>query len=208
MAIRSAPELVAPVQDVDPDAALVRRAQGGDDDAFAGLIERHERKVFGLVIRVLHCDRDLARDVSQEIFIRAYRGIGAFDPIARFSTWLHAIALNFCISEYRKAKALKRNRRTLSIHAPLAGTDDLTIEPVARGPQPADGVHHREIAEAVRAAVKELPEEFRHAVLLRDLQGLSYEEIGDILHVPPGTVRSRIHRGRLILQEKLEEFRP
>lgn len=164
--------------------------------------------MFSLVIRVLHCDRDAARDVCQEVFVRAYRGLGSFDPIARFSTWLHAIALNYCISEYRRGKALKRNRRTLSLNAPLAGTEDVTIEPVARGPQPADGVHHREIAAAVRAAVRELPDEFQHAVLLRDLQGLSYEEIGAILRVPPGTVRSRIHRGRLLLQQRLEEFRP
>lgn len=207
-AIRPAPEPVAPVPDVDPDAALVQRARDGDGEAFRGLVERHERKVFGLVIRVLHCDREFARDVCQEVFVRAYRGLSTFEPVARFSTWLHAVALNYCITEYRKARALKRNRRTLSIDAPIAGTDDLRIEPTARGPQPADGVHHREIAEAVRVAVHELPEEFQHAVLLRDLQGLSYEEIGAILDIPPGTVRSRIHRGRLILQEKLEEFRP
>ncbi|MEZ5962385.1 MAG: sigma-70 family RNA polymerase sigma factor [Planctomycetota bacterium] len=186
----------------------MQRARAGDGEAFRALVERHERRVFGLVIRVLHCDRDFARDVCQEVFVRAYRGLGSFDPIAKFSTWLHTVALNYCITEYRKTKALKRSRRTLSLHAPIAGTDDLTIEPEARGPLPHDGVHHREIAAAVRAAVHELPEEFQHAVLLRDLQGLSYEEIGAILEVPPGTVRSRIHRGRLILQEKLKEFRP
>jgi RNA polymerase sigma-70 factor (ECF subfamily) len=206
--LRSAPPPGAPAPDVDPDGDLVQRARAGDDDAFRELVERHERRVFGLVLRVLHCDRDLARDVCQEVFIRAHRGLGSFEPVARFSTWLHTIALNFCISEYRKGKALKRNRRTLSLHAPIAGTDDLTIEPAARGPQPADRVHHKEIAAAVREAVHALPPEFRHAVLLRDLQGMSYEEIGAVLGVPPGTVRSRIHRGRLILQEKLEEFRP
>ncbi len=160
------------------------------------------------MLRVLHCDREFARDVCQEVFIRAYRGLVGFDPVARFSTWLHTIALNYCITEYRKSKAKKRARRTLSIDAPIAGTDDLKIELLARGPQPADRVHHKEIAEAVRAAVHELPEEFQRAVLLRDLQGLSYEEIGEVLGIPPGTVRSRIHRGRLILQEKLAEFRP
>jgi RNA polymerase sigma-70 factor (ECF subfamily) len=199
---------VPPVAEVDPDGPLVRRAQDGDGEAFRSLVERHERRVFGLVLRVLHCDREFARDVSQEVFIRAYRGLAGFDPVARFTTWLHTIALNYCITEYRKKKALKRARRTLSIDAPLDGTDDLHIEPVARTPQPHDGVHHKDIAAAVRAAVAELPDEFQQAVLLRDLQGLSYEEIGDVLGIPPGTVRSRIHRGRLILQEKLKEFRP
>lgn len=205
---RSPPQPVGPVDDVDPDAPLVRLAQAGDVDAFRSLLERHERRVFGLVLRVLHCDREFARDVCQEVFVRAYRGLVGFDPVARFSTWLHTVALNYCITEYRKSKALKRARRTLSIDAPIDGTDDLTIEPVARGPQAADRMYHREIAEAVRAAVHELPEEFQRAVLLRDLQGLSYEEIGAILDIPPGTVRSRIHRGRLILQEKLKGFRP
>lgn len=140
--------------------------------------------------------------------MRTYRGLSGFDPASRFTTWLNTITLNYCITEYRKGKAQKRARRTLSIDAPVAGTDDLTIEPAARGPSPSDGVFHREISVAVRDAVHALPEEFRHAVLLRDLQGLSYEEIGEVLGVPPGTVRSRIHRGRLILQDKLKEFRP
>jgi RNA polymerase sigma-70 factor (ECF subfamily) len=205
---RPAAPPAAPVADVDPDGALVQRARAGDADAFRGLVERHERKVYGLVMRVLHCDREFARDVCQEVFVRVHRGLLAFEPVARFSTWLHTVTLNHCISEYRKSKALKRSRRTVSLDAPVAGTDDLRIEPVARGLQPADGVHQRDFAAAVREAVHALPEEFRHAVLLRDLQGLSYEEIGEILHVPPGTVRSRIHRGRLILQEQLREFRP
>jgi RNA polymerase sigma-70 factor (ECF subfamily) len=196
-ASRSAPQPVAPVPEADPDEPLVRRAQAGDGEAFRSLIERHERRVFGLVIRVLHCDRDLALDVCQEVFLRTYRGLPGFDPASRFTTWLNTIALNFCITEYRKSKALKRARRTLSIDAPIAGTEDLTLQPTARGPSPSDGVHHHE-----------LPEEFRHAVLLRDLQGMSYEEIAAILDIPPGTVRSRIHRGRLILQDKLAEFRP
>jgi len=144
--------------------------------------------------------------MCQDVFLRAFRGLPRFDGAVRFGTWLHTIAMNVCISEYRKRRTLKRNRRTLSIDAPLQGHDDLHIEPPSHEVDPGVRADHREFAETVRSAIHELPEDFRHAVLLRDMQGLSYEEIGDILGVPPGTVRSRIHRGRLILQDKLRGF--
>lgn len=187
---------------------IMRRAQAGDREAFRELVELHSDRVFRLLRRMLRCDRDTAADLSQEVFLRVHRGLPSFDGRAKFTTWLHKITMNVGISQYRHRRALKRDRRTLSLDAPIPGTDDLSFDPPAKGAGPADRAHHKEIAVAVRAAVHELPEDFRQAVLLRDLQGLSYEEIGEILEVPPGTVRSRIHRGRLILQERLQEFRP
>ena len=116
--------------------------------------------------------------------------------------------MNLCISEYRKRHAMKRDRLTLSIDAPIAGYDDLSIVPESREHDPADRMHHKDIAQAVRDAIPKLPEEFRDCVLLRDMQGLSYEEICEVLSLAPGTVRSRIHRGRLILQRLLKEYMP
>ena len=188
--------------------ATMLRAQKGDQEAFRALVEQSQDKVYRLVIRVLNCDRGTAEDLSQEIFLRVYRGLGRFDGRAQFTTWLHTIAMNVCISEYRKRRALKRGKRTLSLDGPVGGEDELGIDPPAALPGPGENAHHREFLEEVREAVKELPEEFRDAVLLRDMQELSYEEIGEVLGVPPGTVRSRIHRGRLILQEKLKGFVP
>jgi RNA polymerase sigma-70 factor (ECF subfamily) len=192
----------------DPDQPALRRAQAGDREAFSSLVHEYQHKVFGFVMRSLRCDRETAADLSQEVFLRAYRGLRGFDGQARFSTWLHKIALNVCISDYRARRTQKRGRWTFSLDAPIAGTDDLAAGLPASSSGPSDGAYHREIAAAVRAAVDELPDEFRQAVLLRDLQNLSYEEIGEILGVPPGTVRSRIHRGRLILQHKLREYKP
>jgi RNA polymerase sigma-70 factor (ECF subfamily) len=186
----------------------LRRAQQGDQDACTWLMETHQKRVFNLVIRMLGCDRHTAADISQDVFLRAFRSIQSFDGQALFSTWLHKITMNLCISEYRRRRALKRDRPTLSIDAPLAGTDDLYIDPPARDRDPADQVHHRDIRSAVRAAIARLPEEFRECVLLRDMQGLSYEEIADVLDLPPGTVRSRIHRGRLLLQALLSDYMP
>ena len=194
----------------EPDASALQaamvRAQRGDQEAFRTLVEQCQDKVFRLVIRVLHCDRGTAEDLAQEVFLRVYRGLNRFDGRAQFTTWLHTIAMNVCISEYRKRHALKRDRRTLSLHAPVAGQEELGIDPPAPALGPGESAHHREFLERVREAVGELPDEFRDAVLLRDMQDLSYEQISEILGVPPGTVRSRIHRGRLILQEKLKGF--
>ncbi len=190
------------------EVEIVSRAREGDRDAFRLLVEQHQDRVFRVAMRVLRCDRHVAEDICQEVFFRAYRGLQGFDGAVRFGIWLHTIAMNTSISEYRKRRTLKRNRLTLSIDAPIAGTDDLTIEPPSRERRPEERADHREFATAVRAAVAELPDEFREAVMLRDMQGKSYEEIAEILDVPAGTVRSRIHRGRLQLQEKLREFKP
>ena len=198
--------------EADPSAVAaaeeLARARAGDRDAFRLLVERYQQKVFNWVLRTVRCDRDMAADLCQEVFLRVHRGLPTFDGRARFTTWLHTIMTNVCISEYRRRRAMKRDKWTFSLDAPLRGTDDLYLDPPSRDGDPAVKAHHREIARAVQEAVDELPNEFREAVLMRDLQGMSYEEIGELLQIPPGTVRSRIHRGRLILQQKLEEFRP
>jgi RNA polymerase sigma-70 factor (ECF subfamily) len=208
----SRPERHAPAaqdgQDEDPARPAMLRAQQGDLDAFRALIEMFQDRVFRIVISVLHCDRATAEDLSQEVFLRVHKGLPTFDGQARFGTWLHTIAMNVAISEYRKRRAMKRDRRTLSLDAPQAGTDDLFIDPEGRETDPGERADQRDFVAKVRAALQRLPEEFQGAVMLRDMEGMSYEEVAAVLGVPPGTVRSRIHRGRLMLQEMLQEFRP
>ena len=192
----------------DPDRDSVSKAQRGDREAFRTLVENHQQRVFGLVTRVLRCDRDSAADIAQDVFLRVWKGLARFDGRARFTTWLHKIVMNLCISEYRKARTMKRGKWTFSLDAPIAGTDDLRIDPPSPALQPGEAVDQKRFAEDVRSAIAELPDEFRDAVLLRDLQGLEYEQIAEVLSVPPGTVRSRIHRGRLILQRLLARYKP
>ncbi len=192
----------------DPNRGALLRAQQGEEEAFRELVENNQRKVYGLVIRMLSCDRETAADLSQEVFMRAYRGMVTFDGRALFTTWLHKITMNVIISEVRRRRAMKRDRRTYSIDAPIQGHEDLHVDPDSNERDPVDLAHHKEISVAVRRAVAELPDEFRECVLLRDMEGLSYEEIGEVLELAPGTVRSKIHRGRLILQKKLKEFMP
>jgi RNA polymerase sigma-70 factor (ECF subfamily) len=198
----------APSDNHDPaESSIVDAARGGDGEAFRTLVERYQDHVFRLAMRVLRCDRNTAEDLCQEVFMRAYRGLARFDGGVRFPVWLHTIALNTVITEYRSRRTIKRGRHhALSIDAPLAGTEDLFIQPPSREPDPADRAGQVEFGAAVREAVTRLPDEFRDAVILRDMQGMSYEEVAEILGVPPGTVRSRIHRGRLILQELLKGF--
>lgn len=192
--------------EVDVAREPMLRARQGDVDAFRTLVDMFSDRVMRVMVSVLHCDRAMAEDLCQEVFLRVHKGLPEFDGQGRFVGWLHAIAMNVAITEYRRRKAQKRDRRTVSIDAPLAGTDDLYLTPGGREVDPGERAHQQEFLAKVRACVQQLPDEFRAAVVLRDMESLSYEEIAAALGLAPGTVRSRIHRGRLLLQDMLREF--
>ena len=173
------------------DEDLVRQACQGDQDAFAELVRRHHGLVYNLCLRLVGQPADAA-DATQEVFLRVYTRLGHFRGQARFRTWLYRIAVNTCQDELRRRRRRPR----------LLG--DLGRDAAADGPPPPAGaVLAREVRAAVAAALAALPEPFRVAVVLRDLHHLSYDEIGAVLGLPPGTVRSRIHRGRLLLRDAL-----
>lgn len=196
----------ATADEADPAREPMLAARAGDANAFRVLVEMFQDRVMRVMVSVLHCDRGLAEDLSQEVFMRVHRGLPEFDGQSRFVAWLHTIAMNVAISEYRRRRTQKRDRRTVSIDAPIAGTEDLYVTPAGREVDPGERAHHHEFLARVRACVQQLPDEFRAAVVLRDMESLSYEEIGAALELPIGTVRSRIHRGRLLLQEMLRGF--
>lgn len=198
----------AGTNELDPSHDLIEKARRGDREAFRVLLESHQERVFRFVIRMLRCDRETAADLAQEVFLRVWKGLPNFDGRARFTTWTYKIAINLCITEQRRRRAMKRGKATFSLDQPVPGTDDLYADPAAPDRRPEVSAHQIDFARAVRAAIAELPDEFRDAVTLRDLEDLDYEEIAEVLDIPPGTVRSRIHRGRLLLQAKLERFRP
>ena len=194
--------------DVDPAREPMLRAQQGDPHAFRTLVEMFQDRVMRVMVSVLRCDRATGEDLCQEVFLRVHRGLPSFDGGVRFAAWLHTIAMNVAISEYRRRRAQKRDRRTLSIDAPIAGSEDLYVTPASNERDPSDHAHRADFLQRVRTCVQELPDEYREAVVLRDMESLSYEEIAVALDLPVGTVRSRIHRGRALLQHKLKEFRP
>src|SRR5262249_37345290 len=177
-------------------AEFVSRLRAGGLRAFEELVRTHQHRVYGLALRMLGSPAE-AQDVAQEAFLRAHRGLGEFRGDARLSTWLYAIVSRLCLN--RLAGTERRLARDgEEALARLADT----------GPGPDQALERGELEEALPRAIGELPDERRIAILLRDVEGLTYEEIAEILELPLGTVRSRLHRARLDLKEKLERFFP
>jgi RNA polymerase sigma-70 factor (ECF subfamily) len=180
----------------DDDAGLARRAAGGDRRALERLLTTHADRVHAVCRRVL-ADPEDALDATQEAMIAIARGITSFDGRARFTTWMYRVATNAALDEARR-----RQRRP----RPVDVLDD-TAQPAFRSsPGTAFGAAVDERVSTrvdVDAALATLPDEFRAAVVLRDLADLDYAEIGEVLGIPPGTVRSRISRGRALLHAAL-----
>jgi RNA polymerase sigma-70 factor, ECF subfamily len=155
--------------------------------------------VFAVIVNHVR-DEHKARDIAQDVFIQAYRAIHTYEDRAKFSTWLYRIALNLVTSQHRHDFALKRGGASAKASLDVEGMPE--PDSAVRGPD--EHVAANEIGVIVRAAIDELDDEYKSVVILRDLQALSYEEIAELLKIAPGTVRSRLHRGREKLKEKLQ----
>ena len=185
---------------------LVQRTLAGEQRAFELLVIKYQRRVERLIGRMVR-DVDLVPDIAQETFIRAYKALGQFRGDAQFYTWLYRIAVNTA-----KKQLLELKRDPLIYQAQMnAGDDDETssqdLEPNAHasdGETPEAVLASKEIAEAVNAAMDALPEELRMAITLREMDGLSYEEIAQALDCPIGTVRSRIFRAREAISNRIK----
>lgn len=179
----------------DSDFQLVERAVAGDQRAYELLVIKYQRRIERLIGRMVR-DTDLVQDIAQETFIRAYRALHQFRGEAQFYTWLYRIAVNTA-----KKALMDLKRDPLVYESTLAGADDgdetsrLGNEPINEE-TPETVLAAREIAAAVNAAMEALPEDLRQAVTLREIEGLSYEEIALAMACPIGTVRSRIFRAR------------
>lgn len=182
------------------DRALVARTQDGDRAAFAALVERYQERVLNVVYRRLD-DRDLALDVAQEVFFKAYRGLNGFQGNAQFYTWLFRIALNESVSAHRKNA---RHRRPVSLDGP--GPDGESMQdPPDSSFDPADAAARSDDQAMVQQAIAALEEDLARVILLRDIDGLAYQEIAEVLEVPLGSVKSRIHRARRALKAQLTQ---
>ena len=178
------------------EQALVDRLRAGEARAFEELVRGSQHRVFGVAVRMLGNAAE-AEEVAQEVFLRVHRAIGEFRGEAKLSTWLYAITSRLCLS--RLGTGERRFGRE--------GEETLTR--LANGhADPGAALERSELEGALHRAIAELPEERRIVVVLRDLEGLSYEEIADALELPAGTVRSRLHRARMDLKDKLERFFP
>ena len=186
----------------DPDAALVERVKQGDVRAFEMLVVKYRRRIERLIGRMVR-DVDLVADIAQETFIRAYRALPQFRAESAFYTWLYRIAVNTA-----KKALVDMKRDPVMTYTSMQGNDD-DDETYRGGMEPTDGetpealLASKEIAATVNAAIAALSEDLRQAITLREIEGLSYEEISDVMNCPIGTVRSRIFRAREAIAERL-----
>jgi len=181
------------------DTDLVRQVVGGNGAAFGPIVRRYQDRLYNTVLRMVGSAED-ARDLVQEVFIKAYENLASFKGTSSLYTWLFRIAVNTSLSHRRKRKWVR-----------MAGpaVDPSDGESCGDWPDPAEGNPAREVLAAetearVQQALSELDGEHRTVVVLRDIQHCDYREIADILGVPTGTVKSRLHRARLLLRDKLQ----
>jgi RNA polymerase sigma-70 factor (ECF subfamily) len=189
------------VQGPDADAALVDRVKRGDVKAFEMLVVKYQRRIERLIGRMVR-DVDLVQDIAQETFIRAYRALPQFRGESAFYTWLYRIAVNTA------KKALMDMKRDPVVTEAAFNSDD-DDETSHRRSEPTDMatpealLASKEIAATVNAAIEALSEDLRQAIVLREIEGLSYEEISEAMNCPIGTVRSRIFRAREAIAQRL-----
>lgn len=186
----------------DSDALLVEKTVAGDPKAFELLVIKYERRIQRLIGRMVR-DVDLVEDIAQETFIRAYRALAQFRGDAQFYTWLYRIAVN---TAKKFLMDLKRNP-TVSENSFKSIDDDETsrVENELTSPETPESVlASKEIAEMVNSAMDALPDELRQAITLREIEGLTYEEIAEAMSCPIGTVRSRIFRAREAISLKIK----
>lgn len=179
------------------DAELIQRFLDGETEAFAWIVKRHEDYVHNSVIYMTGDDRE-AEDITQEVFLKVYRGIKNFRHEAELRTWLYRIAVNTVRSGWRKQK------RRPSCDS-LQNRPPVDLPPGPDGQNPVHKIVQQETIREVKKAIAELKQEWREVIVLRDIEGLTYAEVAEVLHVPEGTVKSRLARGREALRGRLND---
>ena len=177
------------------------RYRDGDESAFPEIVRRYKDRLVSTVIRLVG-DRDKAEDVVQETFLRVHRNAHRYKTIARFSTWVYTIALNIAKNEIRNT----RRRRTTSLWeiGPERDGEGAAFDIPDDSERPDEALERRNLRDILERCIERLPQKYKTILVLRDVEGLSYEEIAEILKLPQGTVKSRMNRARLRFKELLE----
>jgi RNA polymerase sigma-70 factor (ECF subfamily) len=182
------------------DWELVQRARQGDRDAFRGLVERYQRRIAALALGIVR-NREDALDIVQETFTKAYQSLDRFKGDSQFYTWLYRIAYNLCVDHRRR----ETKATVLPLESDATGEERMRpLRDEAHADQPFERARDAEIGRRVRDAIAGLTPDHRAVILLREVDGLSYEEISQVLECPKGTVMSRLHYARRQLQARLK----
>jgi len=181
----------------DAVEALIQRCLQGDQLAWEQIVRQYWRKVFNVAYKFVG-KHDEAEDLTQDIFLKIFKALGTFDRRANFQTWIISISRNLCIDHYR---SVRKERQTIA-----RDVDSTELQPATRERGPYAQAEHQDLRAQLRQALETLPIALRTAVVLRDLQELSYQEIADRLGLPEGTVKSRINRGRIELAHQLKRL--
>jgi RNA polymerase sigma-70 factor (ECF subfamily) len=190
---------------VQDDRELLARAQAGDMSAFESLVSRHEEKVYGLALRMTRSEADAA-EITQDTFLSAYQHLAEFRGESAFGSWVHRIAANNALMRLRRQKVLD------IVSDEVAGPEFTDRGSLAEGPdsdwskRADDKVLDDELGRAIQVATDALPEGYREVFLLKDVEGLSYEEISEMVGISIPAVKSRLHRARLALREAIDAF--
>lgn len=172
----------------EEEKAVIQRVLAGETELFEALVKAHEKNVYSLALRMLDGNHEDAMDASQEAFFRAFRALGSFRGDSKFSVWLYRLTSNVCLDMLRKSSRLREDSLTEEEGGELA-VPDVRFDPQTE-------LERRELRQAVREGVNALPPTFRQALVLRDVNGLTYEEIAQVTGLEEGTVKSRIFRAR------------
>ncbi|HEY6509360.1 MAG TPA: sigma-70 family RNA polymerase sigma factor [Vicinamibacterales bacterium] len=177
---------------------IIARCLDGDQAAWDAIVRQHWRRVFNIAYKFVG-RHDQAEDLTQDVFIKLFRSLNTFDRRANFQTWLVSVSRNLCIDHYRSAR---KEREAIN-----RDVDPNELTPVAPGPNAHAQLEHRDRVTLLRAALEALPPTLRSAVMLRDIQEHTYQEIATELRLPEGTVKSRINRGRAELARHIRRLR-
>jgi RNA polymerase sigma-70 factor (ECF subfamily) len=188
-------------REAEEDRELIERAQQGDQAAFRALVERHQRRAFAIAMGLVRDEND-ARELVQDAFLRVYKGLGSFQGGSSFFTWLYRIVTNLAIDLMRKP-----GRRDLELQESQVTEEKSDFPLVARidGADPIDVIRRREIAGRIQAALDALPPYHRGVILMREVEGMSYEEMAQAMGVSKGTIMSRLFHARQKLQRALAD---
>lgn len=194
-----------PAKEGEWESRWIEAAQRGDAESFERIVFAYQQKVFNLAYRLLG-EREEAEDLTQEVFVNVFRHISKFQGKSQFSTWIYQVTMNHCRNRFKYLKR-RYHHATESLDDPLQTSEgEIDKDLPDEGDIPEDVLYRQQIQGMVQVALGKLQEDHREVVVLRDIQEFSYQEISDVLGLPEGTIKSRLHRARLELRETLRRL--